>query len=92
MLFKTTITLLLAALSELALAHPGEKIDKGVALREANMRHAFADVNSQRLSKCENGPDVQARKERAIERRFQTFLKLRAELGIVDGEIDKPDR
>lgn len=83
---KSTFTLLLASLGQLALAHPGEKVDKLIAKREADMRHAWADINSQTLSKCESGPDVEARKERAMKRRFETFQKLRAERGISDGK------
>ena len=85
MLLKS-FTLLLAALGELALGHPGEKHDKRVALQEANMRHAFADVNFQALSKCGSASEVQERKERAMKRRLATFHRLRAERGITDGK------
>lgn len=95
MLLKTTFTFLVAALGGLApkaLAHPGEKIDRRAAMREANVRRTFADLNFQVLSKCEAGPEIQARKERAMKRRMETFQKLRAERGIKDGEplLQKP--
>jgi hypothetical protein len=89
MLLKTTFTLLLAALGELApmaLAHPGEMLDKRIAIREANMRHTFADINSRALGKCDSGPDSIARKERAMKRRLETFQKLRAERGLSEGK------
>jgi hypothetical protein len=95
MLLKTTFTFLVAALSGLAprvLGHPGEKIDRRAALQEANIRHTFADLTFQTLSKCEAGPEIEARKERAMKRRLETFQKLRAERGIKDGKplLGKP--
>ena len=85
---KSTFTVLLAALGLglIAQAHPGEKHDRRAALLEANMRHTFADINFQVLNKCDAGSEIQARKERAMKRRLETFQKLRAERGISDGK------
>jgi protocatechuate 3,4-dioxygenase beta subunit len=89
MFFKTPLTVLLAALGGLvpaALAHPGEKHDRRALIREVQMRSTFADVTYEALSKCENAPEVQARKQRAMERRLETFQRLRAERGISNGK------
>lgn len=88
MLARAILATFLAALgglSHLAMAHPGESTPgKRVAMQAANMRHAFADMNYQALSKCD-GDLARARKERAMKRRMETFLKLRKERGISDG-------
>ncbi|GAB1312866.1 GPI anchored dioxygenase [Madurella fahalii] len=89
MLLKSTFLFTLVSLVGLAsrgLAHPGEAHDPRDALREAGFRHAVADINSKALSKCGNNAAAQARRERAMKRRLETFQRLRAERG-----VDKED-
>ncbi|ORY57721.1 Intradiol ring-cleavage dioxygenase [Pseudomassariella vexata] len=72
----------LLSLSPLTAAHHNEKFDKQAHMDELANAHAVAEVNSRALKACQNQPEVQARKDRAIARRAATFDRLRHERGL----------
>jgi uncharacterized protein YaiI (UPF0178 family) len=84
MLLKPAILAVLAAVSVVS-AHPGETHDKRQMRREANIRHAIADINMRALEKCGDDAYVKERRERAMQRRLETFQRLRAERGLSHG-------
>lgn len=83
MLVKSGI-LAVAAATVLCLvtAHPGENLDRREMLRQAAFNHHVAHTNKRALDACSQRKDVLARKERAMERRFETFKKLREQRGL----------
>ncbi|KAK3936128.1 putative gpi anchored dioxygenase [Diplogelasinospora grovesii] len=86
MIFKTAVltgiaTTLLAVVS----AHPGERHDEHQLKRDADLRHAIADLHLSAVQKCSSSEDVQARRQRAMERRLETFKRLRSERSLTDG-------
>jgi len=88
MLFSSSSLATLAVilgLAQTALSHPGEKIDALQARWEAHVRHTAADINGHALSKCEDVEEINARRQRAKERRMATFEKLRADKGLHNG-------
>ncbi|KAI0160445.1 Intradiol ring-cleavage dioxygenase [Xylariaceae sp. FL1272] len=65
-------------------AHPGENLSKRQIVEEAGNAHVVSVVNTRALERCQNDPDVVARKERAIARRAATFARLRKERALED--------
>ncbi|KAI0023853.1 putative GPI anchored dioxygenase [Xylariomycetidae sp. FL0641] len=61
------------------IAHPGEKYGKREAMEEIGNAHVVAEMNARALEACQNSEEVQARKQRAMERRAATFARLRKE-------------
>lgn len=66
----------------LTAAHPGERHDANLVARQMEIRTAMAENQFRELNACEGSFDVEARRERAIERRAATVQRLRAERGI----------
>ena len=79
-----TLQVLLALISP-SFTHPGEKHDAIEARRDAETRHAIANINKATLIECSSEAETIGRKELAMKRRMETFQRLRKHRGIVDG-------
>ncbi|TPX12515.1 uncharacterized protein E0L32_000692 [Thyridium curvatum] len=75
-----------AALTSLIHAHPGEEHDATEVVKEATLRHTIADINSYAVGQCVNDVETLDRKQRAMERRMDTFRNLQANRGIVNDQ------
>ncbi|KAI1413129.1 aromatic compound dioxygenase [Hypoxylon sp. FL1857] len=86
MVFVPSIAATLAialSLSPVAVfGHPGEKYGKREAIEEMGNALVVSKMNARALQECQNSPAVKARKERAMERRAETFARLRKERNI----------
>lgn len=76
-----------AAFTSLIHAHPGEEHDATEVVKKATLRHTIADINSYAVGQCVNDVETLDRKQRAMERRMDTFRRLQANRGIVNGKI-----
>jgi hypothetical protein len=84
MIIKPSFVAAIAGLLSLASGHPGEKHDAIQERRDAAVRHSLADANKRSIDACSGGEHVKARRERAMQRRLETFKRLRHERGLGD--------
>ena len=80
---KTAVVMAAIAGIQIALAHPGEKLNPMELKREISAQRKYASKISQDLEKCSYNPSYIELHRRATLRRAATAAKLREERGIV---------